>query len=127
MTFTAEQKIKYWIINWLIDFESLSIGCEVTPENIDDVFDGIADFSDAINETRCNGVETNIEPSEYSRHYESKSLARKFHDGTWVGWTYWYGGGKHGRPEEVEWITTAYDLDCEEQEKIVTVRNFSKK
>lgn len=24
-------------------------------------------------------------------------------DGTWVGWTYWYGGGKYAEPSAIPW------------------------
>lgn len=51
--------------------------------------------------------------SDYSRHYESKSVAKEIAPGVWVGWTYWYGGGKHGEPFEVPWIDDAYLLDVE--------------
>tara|TARA_Y100000310_G_scaffold96388_1_gene94157 strand:+ start:70 stop:516 length:447 start_codon:yes stop_codon:yes gene_type:complete len=63
--------------------------------------------------------------SEYSRHYESKSVAANI-DNQWVGWTYWYGGGKHGQPEEIEWMCDAYFLTCKEEVKTVTVRTFEK-
>ncbi len=51
--------------------------------------------------------------SDYSRHYESKSVAKEIAPGVWVGWTYWYGGGKHGEPSEVPWLDDAYLLDVE--------------
>lgn len=69
--------------------------------------------------------ETDV-PCEYSRHYESQSVAYQMDDGTWVGWTYWYGGGKHGEPESIDWIREAYDLDVVEEEKLIVVRKFSK-
>ena len=47
-------------------------------------------------------------------------------DGSWVGWTYWYGGGKYGEPEAIDWMDDAYDLACTEEEKVVTVRTFTK-
>jgi hypothetical protein len=62
---------------------------------------------------------------ENSQHYESTAIAYECYDGTWVGWTYWYGGGKHANPEELEWIKDAYYLNCEE---IVTTKNvFTRK
>ena len=68
-----------------------------------------------------------ISPSEYDRHYETKTVATQMDDGSWVGWVYWYGGGKYGEPEAIEWIEDAYDLDCVEEEKVVVVRTFAKK
>ncbi len=80
---------------------------------------------DAENEFREGQVETNIE-APYSRNYEGKSVARKMVDGTWVGWTYWYGGGKHANPEAIEWMEHAYSLDCKEETKVVVVQTFTK-
>jgi hypothetical protein len=48
-------------------------------------------------------------------------------DGSWVGWTYWSGGGKHGEPESISWMSEAYELDVKEEEKLVIVQTFSKK
>lgn len=77
-------------------------------------------------EFRGGDVETGL-PCPYSRHYESKAVAAKMCDGSWVGWTYWYGGGKHGCPGVEPWMEDAYDLDCAEQEKVVLVRSFTRK
>jgi hypothetical protein len=80
---------------------------------------------DARSEVRQGEMETDL-PCPSSRHYESKSVAAKLPDGSWVGWTYWYGGGKHGEPEAIDWIDDAYNLNCTEEEKMVTVRIFAK-
>lgn len=81
---------------------------------------------DPMEEFRQSGEETKIE-CDWSRHYESKSVAKKLSDGSWVGWTYWYGGGKHGEPSEMDWMSDAYELDCVETEKLVMVREFKRK
>jgi hypothetical protein len=91
-----------------------------------DLEDYIAQVED---EFRCsNDDETDID-CPGSRHCESKSVATKFgnDDGTvtWIGWTYWYGGGKHGEPGAIEWIDDAYYLDVEEV--VTTVLKFKKK
>lgn len=36
----------------------------------------------------------------YSRYYESKSRGKQLLDGSYVGFMYYYGGGKHGEPPE---------------------------
>lgn len=87
--------------------------------NSSEYYDGMEDF-------RNCGVETGL-PTEYSRHYESESVATQMDDGSWVGWTFWHGGGKHGEPEAIEWMNEAYDLDCVEEQKLVTVRTFKVK
>jgi hypothetical protein len=81
---------------------------------------------DYMSDFRSGGVETNL-PCAWNRNYESKSVACKLSDGSWVGWTYWYGGGKHGEPEAIDWMQDAYDLECTEEEKLVVVRTFKKR
>ena len=73
---------------------------------------------------RSSGTNTGLE-CELSHHYESNAVAAKLPDGSWVGWTYWYGGGKHGEPEAVDWMDDAYAVDCAEEQKMVTVRTFT--
>lgn len=80
--------------------------------------DSISDFRDSYD------AETDL-PAEWDRNYESKSVAKQLYDGRWVGYTYWYGGGKHGSPEVIEWIDDAYYLDAEEV--VTTVLKFKKK
>lgn len=97
-----------------------------TPEEVEAAWhnDESDDTLDNLEEIREGKVETDIE-AEYDRHYESKSVAACFY-GKWVGWTYWYGGGKHGNPKEIEWMEDAYFLDCVETQELVTVRKFTK-
>lgn len=101
----------------------------LTEEEIGDLYQELDEeglMQDIASEFRSGEVETEI-PCDCSRHYESKSVAAKMFDGSWVGWTYWYGGGKHGEPESIDWMSDAYDLDCKEEEKLMIVRTFSKK
>lgn len=124
---TPSQKIKYLILLKLIEWGEFTLNEEVTSDNVDSLYDEASEndsFSDAVEEVRVCGVETNLE-CEYSRHYESTAVADKLPDGSWVGWTYWYGGGKHGEPSAIGWISDAYDVKCVEEEKLVVVRNFS--
>lgn len=95
---------------------------------VDKVYDELDEqdlLQDARNEIREGQVETELE-TDYSRHFEAKAVAMKTTDGSWVGWTFWFGGGKHAEPEAIEWIDEAYDLDCKEEEKTVTVQTFTK-
>jgi hypothetical protein len=106
---------------------AVSLGLE--DDKIDKYYSLFSEYincNDYENEFRPGTVETEI-PCDYSRHYESKSVATKLSDGSWVGWCFWYGGGKHGCPEEIEWMEDAYDLDVTETEKLVLVREFKKK
>lgn len=102
----------------------------LTAENVDELFelakgdDGWG-LQDDISEFRGGFDEETGIPTPYSRHYETKSVAKKLQDGRWVGWTYYYGGGKHSEPEAVDWMDKAYFLDCTEEQKVVTVRTFT--
>jgi len=129
----AEQKLKHHILMKCPDIVAhlLDNRTELTAESIDEVYDSFRHddcFSDMIYESimeiRGGEVETGL-PCDYSRHYESKAVAAKMLDGAWIGWTYWYGGGKHGEPDAVEWMDYAYLLDCKEEEKLVVVKTFS--
>ena len=128
---TPEQYIKQAIIDRAKDFfEEIKITEDITtPEGIEAAYERLdnEDFlQDARDEIRQSGEETDI-PCGYSRHYESNAVAKKMDDGTWVGWDYYYGGGKHGEPSAMPWIDDAYFLECKEEEKVVVVRTFKKK
>ncbi len=124
---TPEQKIKHAILIWVAQFTGDPIEVEVTADNIDELYEEADEdyVHDAMNEVRSSGVETGL-PCPGSRNYESDAVAAQMPDGTWVGWTYWYGGGKHGEPNSIDWMDDAYDLTCTEEEKVVTVRTFAK-
>ena len=127
---TPQQKIKAVILKRAAEWAEVELPA-LTAENIDEEYDAATDgdledyMQDAHNDVRSGEVETGL-PCESSRHYESKSVAAQTPDGAWVGWTYWYGGGKHGEPEAIDWVEYAYDLSCVEEQKLVTVRTFTK-
>lgn len=95
---------------------------EVTEENIDSLYDqfivddetGLAE--DILCTYREGEFETDI-PSDYCRDYESKSVGAKIGD-QYVGWTYWFGGGKHGEPSAMGWIEDAYFLELVETKMV---------
>lgn len=99
-----------------------------TAEQIDEAYNILVEANahwDYESEFREGDIETNI-PNEYSRHYETKSVAMKTTEGDWIGWTYYYGGGKYGEPGSIDWMSESYDLECFEEEKLVVVRTFKK-
>jgi hypothetical protein len=122
---TPEQKVQ-----WLILIKEAEY-CEeeapnVTEDNVEDLYDAIVandDHWDAMDEVRCSGTLTGI-PCFDSRNFESDAVAAQLPDGTWVGWVYWYGGGKHGNPDEIEWMDKAYHVFCDEVEEMMVVRSF---
>ena len=124
---TPEQKIKHLILLKASEWDGEELG-EVSAKNVDELYDRLVESDghwDAKSEVRSGHVETGVK-CEWSRHYESKSVAAQMPDGSWVGWTYWYGGGKHGEPEAIDWMECAYNLACEEKEQVVVVRTFTK-
>jgi hypothetical protein len=127
LTFTPEQKIKWIILKRAKEQNYTQYTEVITPGNIDDLYYAARDaLYDVKNEIREGDFYTDL-PCEFSRHYESKAVAHQAPDGTYVGWTYWYGGGKHSEPEAMEWMDKAYNVDCLEEEKLVLVRTFTVK
>lgn len=124
---TPEQKLKWAVLDCVAKW-----GKKTPPQypcsNVDELYALAVENGehwDGVNEIRCGKVETGL-PCEPSRHYESKAVAMQFPDGSWIGWTYWYGGGKHAEPESIEWMNESYDLTCHEEEKMVVIRKFEK-
>lgn len=124
MSLTAPQKLKYAILELAYIWRGETIRKDMTGEEIEDEFDYL-DGSDAINEIRTSGTETKL-PRESSRHYESDEVAVQCPTGEWVGFTYWYGGGKHGEPEAIDWIPHAYDLTVVSKEVVRWEHTFTK-
>ena len=122
---TPVQKIKHMILLRAYAGDDKKQLPEITAANIDEIYDQEEDLWDVRSEVRGGEVETDIE-HEWSRHYEAKSVAAKAPDGSWVGWTYWYGGGKHGEPEAIDWMSGAYDLTVTEKEVTITQQTFTK-
>lgn len=128
MTPTAPEIIILEIIKQASDFNpkiSVNTPDGLTPAEYYDqlIDDGFEDYLyDAANEVRGSGEITNLD-SPYSRHYESNQLARVFGESA-VSWTYWFGGGKHGEPEAIDWIDDAFFVKVEQKTTIVNV--FSK-
>ncbi|MGH1372938.1 MAG: hypothetical protein ACRBBW_12935 [Cellvibrionaceae bacterium] len=124
---TPEQRIK-WAALLLVAKWDKKEPPRVNENNVDDLYEELVEKGahwDALNEIREGEVETNIS-CDYSRHYESKSVAAKMPDDSWIGWTYWYGGGKHAEPEAIDWMSSAYKLECEEEKQTIVVRKFWK-
>jgi len=127
---TAEQKIKAQIL------KNAKLHTFKDGDNIDEIWDKFNDddeyecgydtLTDEREEFRQSGQITKIKNDEWSRCYESEQVAAMLDDGTWVGWTYYHGGGKHGEPSGMPWLENSYFVSCKETQKLVTVREFSK-
>jgi len=126
---TPQEKIKKEILLIAIKQKDITFDGEITSENLDSLYQLLINDDlhwDYENEMRKGDVDTNL-PSQFSRHYEAKEVATKMSDGSWIGWTYWYGGGKFGEPQAIDWMSEAYELSCKEEEKLIIVRTFNKK
>ena len=127
---TPEQRIKRQILINADRHSKDGVRIDITAENVDELFEEADgdDYSlqDDKSEFRYSGEDTGLE-APYSRHYECDSVGKKLDDGVWVGWNYWYGGGKHGEPEVIDWMNEAYELDVTEEEKMVVVKTFKAK
>ena len=127
---TPEQHIKKTIIAQVSDQDPDLDLPKITKGNVDKIYqeglDNNDDFYDTKSEIREGTIQTGIDPAEYSRHYEVDEVATEI-DGVWVGWSYWDGGGKHAKPEAMDWMSDAYFLDVTEEEKMMTVRTFKRK
>lgn len=114
---TATEKLKQKLIHMMT-------GETVTdPATLGDRLDQLAvefEVGDCRSELRGSGAETGL-PCPHSRHYECKAVAAQMLDGSWVGWNYWYGGGKHGEPRSMPWMEDAYDVTVETVMKPVQV------
>jgi rhodanese-related sulfurtransferase len=132
---TPEQRIKREILlRWNKqprepddDAYRFSASPHSTGEEVDALFEELRGewlLSDIESEFREGEIETNI-GAPCSRHYESRSVAAKLCDGGYVGWVYWYGGGKHGEPSAIDWMNEAYELTITER-KTVEVLVFAK-
>ncbi|PIG09743.1 hypothetical protein [Comamonas sp. 26] len=96
---TPVQKLKWAILLKAVAFENIADPGAITAENVDQLYDDNnqnRELQDARNEIRCTCQETDF-PTPLSRHYECNSVAARMPDGSWVGWNYWYGGGKGWR------------------------------
>lgn len=94
---------------------------------VEDYWDVLIDqgYEDDLNDVlqysfRDSGEETEL-TAPFSRHYECYIMARTLSSGVSVAWPYWYGGGKHGNPEEIEWVDYAYFVKVEQKTTVVNV------
>jgi hypothetical protein len=95
---------------------------EQIEKNAEEYYDG--EIQDAEYEFRESGEPSGLSRGMFSRHYECEEVAKVLDNGIAVGWTYWYGGGKYGEPEAIDWIDESYLLDVTQETKVVNVYKF---
>lgn len=135
--FSPIQKLQYAVLCRASDFdENLSTymqTCLVSADTISQVYDDANSkfecaVQDGRSEIRSGQEDTNLPVNVelgILRYYDAKSVAMELPDGSWVGWVYFYGGGKFGEPEAIPWIESAYAVAVKKEEKVVIVHKFS--
>jgi len=120
---TPTQKIKWLVLAVIARYRN-----EEAPPypcaDVDALYDAAEErdeTQDAEAEVRASGHETGIATNGSSRYYEKDAVAAPLPDGSWVGWTYWHGGGKHSEPGAIEWMEDAYDVTSREETRVVRV------
>lgn len=128
---TAEQCVKLEIIKRVASKNNVRLfKDEHMSDAIEDTFttgfesEYEDDFQGILYEIRDEGFEVNLSTKTYSRHYEVDCYVLEI-DGKWVAYDYYYGGGKHGQPEEFDWLPTCRYVNCEEKVVTKVERTFS--
>ena len=136
MSMTAYQKVKWIVILRAHSWANIEPP-EITAENVDELYEKFDEcncevgyqMQDSRSEIRGSGRESDLDTpySQVMRHYEYYEVAMQAPDGSWVGWTYWYGGGKHSEPDAIPWMEYAYDVECQEREVTIIEKTFTKR
>ena len=137
---TPQDYINYFVLyNLLEDEEGLSLkgnivldldsATEIT-ENLQEYVIGTEYpedyFIDELNCFRESGEECNLYSNQSSRHYEEDYVVHQIED-KWIGWTYWHGGGKHGEPEAIDWMSDAEFVEVDSEEVVTVVQRVFKR
>ena len=130
---TPEQKLKLAILFRAASWKEITLPTEVDVHNVDELYDthnADCGLQDAIEAVRHDGFPTDLADStpwfRGADDFEKESVAMKLADGTWVGWTRWYGGGKHAEPASIPWMEYSYNVICEEKQVTEVQRFFAK-
>lgn len=124
----AQQLLRKAILLKAVDFKNIEpfkdglSGDEI--DKLYESYDRWNELADPWNEIRYSGIDCNLEATTWSRHYEVDSKAIKIDD-KWIQFDYYYGGGKHGEPENFDYIENAIIVDCTEEQITITKYNFS--
>lgn len=127
---TPEQKLKWAILALAARWAGAELEA-VTADNVDQLYDALVAVDghwDACNEVRCSCQPTDLTREvdyRITRHYDHREVAARMPDGSWVGWTYWHGGGKFGDPSSIDWMDEAYAVDHRAEPKTIMVDIFS--
>ncbi len=92
-------------------------------ESVWEFFNETAETQD-VKEAFRRGEKNTFIATQYSDHFDCRSVAAQMPDGTWVGWNYWYGGRNGAKPEAIEWMENAYEVSFHEE--TIIVKRFKK-
>lgn len=126
---TPEQKLK-WAILSIVARGAKTPPPSLDAGNVDSEYDQLVANDghwDAMNELRGTGMASGLTrsvPNMLTRHYDYHEVAAEMPDGSWVGWTYWHGGGKFGEPGAISWMADAYEVRHREEPKTIMVHLF---
>ncbi len=132
---TPEQKIKQLIIHRVCEWEALPLPDMVDGTSVDVAYQELDEgeysgqVQDVRNEVRYGEERTGLKTEGHYRlyrDYDAEAVASQMLDGSWVGWIYWHGGGRHAEPQCIDWMSDAYELNCTEAEKVIIERTFQK-
>lgn len=128
---TATQKARYLV---LVDVNRLRKS-ELPPFETGDQIDTLYDleyandqgyFQDGRNEAR-HGIEAPEIDCPTSRNYEVDAHVGKLPDGSYVGWWFYYGGGKHSDAQNaIDWEAQAFDVNHKAEVITTTKHTFTK-
>lgn len=138
---TPQDYINYQALTDLLEFYNdltLSEGVVLSLSNATEISEDLQEyivgtdypedyFTEELNCFRENGEECNLYAPQVSRHYDCEYIVRQIKD-KWVGWTYWHGGGKHGEPSAIDWMSDAEFVGIASEEVVTVVkREFKRK
>lgn len=126
---SPKQKIERTALKEVLEYEGeQEYHAKLLDENFD-ISELTDKYRDGMQETlsgiRDGEFETGID-CESTRNYEVKGVASEMLDGSYVGWPYYFGGGKYANLDEIDWMSDAYDLEKKDEEKLVVVTTWSK-
>lgn len=122
---TPKQKIERTVLKAVLTAEGIQENGLLDPDfdisSLIDEYDG--DYRDTLSEFRYGEYKTGLD-CESTRNYEVEGVAARMLDGSYVGWKYYFGGGKHSNPKEIDWMSDAYNVNRVDEEKLVIVTTW---
>lgn len=130
---TAPAALEKYIVEYANSAEFSDYKYEGPLDTERQIFEAFSDMRDAIGCDATQDVmegrfKTEIDPEEHSRYCEIESVAVEDNYGNFIGFSRYYGGGKHFSSSDYydTSIENAYYLSCEEKEVLTIQRTWAK-